>query len=138
WSGRVAVSPAAGLTLGLSGQRGQWLERSVLALVPVDVRNRSVQSIAGTDGEFGRGRLLVRGEWLRSAFQIPLNSSATTLGASAGFLEARYRWHPHWQVAGRADRLSFSPLQGTIPGSAPLPWDAPVRRVELSLGFRPV
>ena len=138
WSGRMAVSLVPGLTVGLSGQRGQWLERSVLALVPIDARDRSAQWIVGTDGELGRGRLLVRGEWLRSAFQIPLTPSGTTLGASAGFLEARYRWHPRWQIAGRADRLSFSRVQGTSQGGAALPWDAPVRRVELALGFRPL
>jgi hypothetical protein len=140
WSGRAAVSPVPGLTVGLSGERGQWLQRSLLDVFPLDRRGQSIQTLVGTDGEFGRGLLLIRGEWLRSAFQIPFASApaATTLRAAAGFLEARYRWHPRWQLAARADRLSFSKVRGTILGGELVPWDAPVRRIEVALGFRPI
>jgi hypothetical protein len=139
WSGRAAISPIPGLTLGFSGERGKWVENGVLAFLPASERQRSIQSLLATDLEYGRGHLLVRGEWLRSGFQIPLSfePGPTTLWASAGFLEARYRWHPRWQIAGRADRLGFSQLRGTVQGGALLPWDAPVQRVELALGFRP-
>jgi hypothetical protein len=107
--------------------------------VPAPERHQSIQSLLASDVEYGRGPLLVRGEWLRSGFQIPLSfePGPETLWASSGFLEARYRWHPRWQIAGRADRLGFSELRGTLQGGAPTPWDAPVQRFELALGFRP-
>jgi hypothetical protein len=38
-------------------------------------------------------------------------------------------------IAGRADRLGFSRLRGSAPGSEPLPWDAPVTRFEAGLGY---
>ena len=80
----------------------------------------------------------MRAEWLRSSFHLPLlaaPSSDTVLVAWSGFVEARYRLHPRWQVAGRAERLSFSSVVGSA-STAALPWDAPVDRVEAVVGFR--
>jgi hypothetical protein len=139
WSGRVAVAAAPGLTLGVSGARGRWLDRGVLAGRPEASDRDADQSLVGADLEFGLGRWLVRAEWLRSAFEMPvLNAPAidSPLTAASGFVEARYRWHPRWQTAVRVERLTFSTIKGTVEGGASTPWDAPVRRIEAAIGFR--
>jgi hypothetical protein len=46
-------------------------------------------------------------------------------------VEGRYRLTPRIFVAGRADRLGFSQLQGSVR----LPWDAPVTRFETGAGY---
>jgi hypothetical protein len=139
WSGRAAVAAAPGLTVGVSAARGDWIDRRVLSVLPDSRRHASAQSIVGADLEFGRSRLLVRAEWLRSVFQVPILASteaATSLTAWSGFVESRYRLNPRWQVATRAERLSFGSIAGTINAGRSTPWDAPVTRVEGVIGFR--
>lgn len=128
-SGRVAVTPAVGLILGASAARGAWLARG---LTPEG--SSPAQRALGTDIEYSRGYWLVRGEmvWSRWSFPAPLPpSNARSVGALAAWAEARYRITPRVFVAGRADRLTFSQLQGTTT----LPWDAPVTRVETGFGY---
>jgi hypothetical protein len=138
WSGRVAVHLPDGLTLGASGARATWIDRGVLAMLPAPFRTPRTQMVTGVDLEFGRGRLLVRAEWLRSRFELPIvaaPSPAVALTAWSGFVEARYRLHPRWQVAVRTERLTFSRVVGAD-GAQPISWDAPVERVEGVIGFR--
>ena len=138
WSGRVAVHLPDGLALGVSGARGAWIERDVLRVLPPSSPSAQAQTVVGADVEYGRDRLLVRAEGLRSSFHLPLlaaPSSDTVLAAWSGFAEARYRLHPRWQVAGRVERLSFSSIVGSA-STVAQPWDAPVERVEAVVGFR--
>jgi hypothetical protein len=136
WSGRAAVHLPVGFTLGVSGARGEWIEDSVLTLLPEHRRDESDQSLIGLDFEAGLGHWLVRAEAIWASFQIPilLAPSATPLRSWSGFFEGRYRWHPRWQVAGRAEQLTFATLAGST--SLPATWDAPVTRVEAIVGFR--
>jgi hypothetical protein len=137
-SGRVAFLGPAGLTVGVSGARGRWLDDSVLDLTPLGRSQPATQSVLGADAEFGSGPWLVRGEWMRTVFELPVAAAAVTarLTARAAFAESRYRLHPRWQVAARVDRLDFGTILGTSITSVPTPWDAPVTRVEGVLGFR--
>jgi hypothetical protein len=139
WSTRAAVTTAAGLTVGVSAARGPWIDRAVLAMIPDTDRHVSAQTVVGGDLEFGRSRWLVRAEWLRSVFEIPIVASPDprlSLTAWSGFTEARYRWHPRWQLSGRVERLAFGTVRGTLNAGLPTPWDAPVTRVEGVIGFR--
>jgi hypothetical protein len=136
WSGRAAVHLPVGLTMGVSGAHGEWIEDSVLTLLPEHRRDESDQSLIGLDFEAGLGHWLVRAESIWSSFQIPilLAPAATPLRTWSGFFEGRYRWHPRWQVAGRAEHLTFATLAG--PAGIPTTWDAPVVRLEAIVGFR--
>jgi hypothetical protein len=139
WSGRTTVRLPGGVSAGISAARGQWLRNSVLALTPGGAGSRSTQSVLATDVEVGHGPWLVRGEWLRSRFALPLAASSPDgieLSAWSGFVEARYRPHPRWQLGSRIDRLSFSTVHGSGVESGPTGWDAPVDRLETTLGFR--
>ncbi|HUL72901.1 MAG TPA: hypothetical protein VLT86_07355 [Vicinamibacterales bacterium] len=139
YSGRIAMHAPGGLTVGLSGARGGWINRSVLNLVPESLRGRHNQTVVGVDAEAGVGPWLVRAEWLHSSFELPFVGETVQpapLVADSAFVEGRYRFHPRWQIAARVDHLGFSTLVGTINNGAPTTWDAPVERVEGILGFR--
>ena len=135
WSGpRRACICRTGLTVGVSGARGAWLERRRPgARCRRRARARASQTLVGADVEFGRGAWLVRGEWLRSRFELPIVARAgadAALDAWSGFVEARYRLHPRWQVGVRVERLAFGRRRRARRRRRRLPWDAPVDRVE--------
>jgi hypothetical protein len=138
WSGRIAARLPRGVTVGVSGARGQWLEADVLDLTAAGRSGRSAQTVVGTDVELGHGPWLVRGEWLRSTFDMPdplTPTSEVRLDAWSGFVEARYRPLPRWQVGMRLERLAFGSVpDGTSTGTRT--WDADVDRVEAVVGFR--
>jgi hypothetical protein len=139
WSGRVAVSGPGGLTVGVSGARGPWIQSSTLSLLPASLRAPDTQTLLGLDVEFGWGRWLVHGEELRSVFDMPIvdaTNPEVRLAAWSGYLEARYRLHPRWQVAGRVEQLDFSTIQGTLNGGRATTWDAPVERLSADIGYR--
>jgi hypothetical protein len=110
----------------------------VLDLTALGRSQPSTQSVVGADVEFGSGPWLIRGEWVRTVFELPVAADGSTarLTARSVFAESRYRLHPRWQVAARVDRLSFGTILGTSIASVPTPWDAPVTRLEGVLGFR--
>ena len=132
-SGRVAVTAMPGLVVGVSGAAGHWINDDLLGTFS-DARRDSTQTMVGTDVEYGRGRTLVRGEWLRSRFDIPLVGAVSPLTASSGFVEGRYRFHPRWQASARAERIDFSEIPGAQ--GAPITWDIPVQRIEVVIGYR--
>ena len=137
-SGRFAAYLPAGIVVGVSGGRGQWLDDAVMASVPAPRRDASDQTVVAADFELGAGRWLVRAEWLRSMFATPLPAMAasTTLGAWSAFAEIRYRVHPRWQLGIRLDRLSFDRVTSGGAGAIATTWDAPVDRLEAVAGFR--
>jgi hypothetical protein len=138
WSGRAAALIGGGVTIGVSGAIAQWLEDNVLDLTPAGRDTPAAQSLLGADVEFGHGPWLVRGEWLRSVFDLPITTEpdpVARLHARSAFAEVRYRPVPRWQVGVRVDHLAFGDLPGTASASG-LSWDADVERVEAVLGYR--
>ncbi len=130
-SARIAISPATGLVVGLSGAEGAWLARSV------PTSGASQQRALGADVEYSRDHWIVRAELVFSRWSLPLPlapSNVQSLNALGRWVEGRYRLTPRIFVAGRADRLGFSELLGSAPGSVALPWDAPVTRFEAGAG----
>lgn len=139
WSGRAAVMFPAGVTLGVSGARGDWIDQTALDLRPVASGVSVAQTVVGADASIERGHWIVRAEYLHSTFGIPVANDptfTTPLTADTGFAEARYRFLSRWQVAARVERLTFSNITGTLFGGTPTPWDAPVKRVEGTAAFR--
>jgi hypothetical protein len=138
WSGRVAVDAAPGVTIGVSGGRGPWANATALGLEPSGTPN-ATQTLVGVDASVAFGHWIVRGEELRSTFTVPLPGAAVAsepLHATSGYLEARYRFLPRWQLAGAVDYLAFSEITGTLNGGRPTTWDAPVERVSGNIGYR--
>jgi hypothetical protein len=137
WSSRAALLWPSGLTVGASAARGRWIADEVADLLP-DGRGRpGSQSLIGVDGEFGRSRWLVRSEWLRTVFELPIllaSDPDARLTSWTAFVEGRYRAHPRWQVGVRLERLAFGDVRDV--SGAMVPWEGDVDRVEGTLGFR--
>ena len=130
-SGRVAITPATGLVLGVSGASGAWLARSL------PVAAGAEQRAFGADVEYSRDHWIVRGELVLSRWALPLRlapSNVQSVSALGRWVEGRYRITPRIFVAGRVDRLGFSSLQSSAAAAA-LPWDAPVSRIEAGAGY---
>jgi hypothetical protein len=133
-SARVAVHPVVGLVIGASGARGAWLSRDL----PQAARRTPMQTAAGADVEYSRDHWLVRSEMVWSQWELPFvlaPSTTRNVSALSVWAEGRYRLTPRVFVAGRAGRLGFSKITGTLFGGQPTPWDAPVDRVEATLGY---
>jgi hypothetical protein len=133
WSGRLAFPTRIGLTAGVSGARGQWVDDELIEALAAS--RPATQTIVGTDVEYGWGPWLVRGEALRSTFRLPLPAPrGDVLTAWSGFLEARYRFHPRWQTAVRLERLGFGRI---APAAGPArTWDAAVDALETVVSYR--
>lgn len=137
-AGRVAWTPLVGLVVGASVAQGPFVSAAVeRAPRPANVRGTHTQRALGLDAEYSRGYWIVRGEWIASRWNLPALAPPridAPLRASAAFVEGRYRITPRVFAAARAERLTFSVIRGELSGSEPMPWDAPVTRVEAGGG----
>lgn len=139
-AGRVAWHPAIGLTLGVSGARGAFVDRAIVnkyeaALGPHDY----TQDAVGIDGEYSRGYWLVRGEAIVSRWTLPKINMPfidRPLDAYTGYVEGRYRFTPRLFAAARVGSLTFSRVIGQrLFDGQPTQWDAAVTRVEFGGGI---
>ena len=137
-SGRVGVKPATGLVIGVSGARGDWLSSDVVRLLPADLATGLRLVAYGADGEYSRGHWIVQTEVVVCRWAMPFTQPVhlrQDVRAVGAWVEGRYRLTPRIFVAGRADRLTFSKISGTLFSGRPTPWDAPVDRLELAGGY---
>lgn len=130
-SARVAVQPIVGLILGGSAARGRWLDEQVLDLLPRATAGH--QTALGLDAEYSRDYWILRGELVWSRWGVPVGGAGSrSLDALGAWIEGRYRLTPRIFAAGRLDRLGFAAL---ATDTGPVPWDAPVTRVEIAAGY---
>lgn len=135
-AGRLIARPHAALAFGASASRGAWLNRNIDdAAVAIESLERSRQVAFGGDAEYSAGRILVRGEAIRSTWAMP---SITTLQltaplvATSMLVEGRIKIAPGFYVAARGDRLDFSWITGA---QGPNTWEARTWRVETGVGY---
>jgi hypothetical protein len=133
-SGRVGIRPTAGLVLGASAARGEFIGDNVIRLLP-DAPGSHAQTAVGADAEYSRDHWLMRGELVWSRWNIPFASplGAEDLDALGAWVEGRYRITPRILLAGRIDHLGFSRFE-VVPGFTPT-WDAPVFRIETDVSY---
>ena len=130
-AGRVVFHPHAGLVLGTSGARGQFLSRSAARSAgSIDPGSDARQTALGVDAEYSQAHYLVRFEAVRSTWRLP--TMAQPLAANGGWLEGRYKFHPRFYAAARYDHLGFSSIVGSTRTTE---WEAPVTRVEVGGGY---
>jgi hypothetical protein len=135
-AGRVVARPTPAFAFGASASRGAWLNRAVDASIAGrESGDQSRQLAFGGDAEFSSGRILVRGEAIRSTWSMPPIATlrlTEPLVATSMLVEARYKIAPGLYVAGRGDRIDF----GWIGGSqGPGTWESRTWRVETGLGY---
>lgn len=136
-STRLAVRPVTGLVAAASFADGRFLADSVAPASgtpggygEATAGGRFHQQTWGADAEYSAGYFLARAEVVSARWRLPRVPPAgidRPLRATGVSVEARYRLAPGVTVAARADRLTFSTLNGAY---GALPWDAPVSRVE--------
>jgi hypothetical protein len=133
-AGRVTVRPAVGLEVGASAARGAFLSRDATRPLSGVNADSFAQRALGFDAEYSRDHWLVRGELIRSAWNLPTVGAADgeALRALSATVEGRYRLRPGLYVAGRLDRLHFSSLHDDLGWFT---WDAPVTRIEFGGGY---
>jgi hypothetical protein len=134
FSGRIAARPVAGLVIGGSASHGEWLDRSVTALVPQSP-GTFVQRALGADFEYSRDYWIVRTEVVWSRWTLPFAATGTydDVDALAMWIEGRYRITPRIFLAARADTLGFSKIADS--SGRLVDWDAEVARFEVDAGY---
>ena len=140
WSGRAAVHLPDGPDARVSGARGAWIDRDVLRILPPSAasertqtaRRRRTPSTAAGDGWSAPNGCA-------SSFQLPLLAAPASRHRAQRVVRVCRSRAIGCIRAGRSpcglERLAFGPSSTRSSGS-PLPWDAPVDRVEAVVGFR--
>jgi hypothetical protein len=139
-SGRVALRPATGLVLGVSGAQGDFLSDDLIATLPAEAADRSYRQRAlGVDAEYSRGYWLVKSETIFTSWRMPALDAPLLdepLRAWSTFVEGRYRLTPRIYVAARGEHLGFSKIQaGAEYNNQRVTWDAAVTRAEIGVGY---
>ena len=98
------LRPVAGLVVGGSAARGDFLSNEVIARRSPIRRGSHAQTAFGADAEYSRDHWLVRGELVWSRWNMPLVAppAVVDLDALGAWVEGRYRVHPRVVLAGAA------------------------------------
>ncbi len=134
-AGRVVVRPAAAMVFGVSAARGAWLNDTLEQEVAGDAEDRSEQVAFGADAEYSAGPFLVRGEVIRSSWELPRFGALQLdepLAAISSLIEGRYKIGPGLYVAARGERLDFSAVRGE---RGLTEWEAQTWRFETAVGY---
>ena len=135
-AGRLVARPHASLQLGASAAKGAWLNRALEREVPNAVAvSRARQRAFGGDAEYSAGRVLIRGEVIRSAWSLPDVNSPVIGGdliATSALIEGRYKVATGLYLAVRGDRIDFSEILGSRLRNT---WDADTWRLEAGAGY---
>jgi hypothetical protein len=134
-AGRAAVRPTAATVFGVSAARGAWLNETLETDVAGADAPRSQQIAFGADAEYSAGPFLVRGEAIRSTWEMPQFGTLhldEPLLAISSLIEGRYKISPGFYVAMRGERLDFSKVRGQ---AGLVEWDAQTWRFETAAGY---
>ena len=135
-AGRLVARPTAAFAFGASASRGAWLNRNIDDMMTgVDSGDRSRQLAFGGDAEYSAGRVLIRGEAIRSTWTLPEIATlrlTEPLVATSMLVEGRFKIAPGLYVAARGDRIDFSWITGT---RGPGTWEARTWRLEAGGGY---
>lgn len=131
---RIGVRPAPEWDLGISGSRGAYLTGDARPGLPAGRSPGDFpQTTIGTDLEWSRGHLTVRGEAIVCRFEMPVIGNADSL---SGYLECAHRFLPGWQWAIRWNQQWFGTVNAGD-GSRQT-WDHDFQRGDLALSWRPL
>lgn len=130
--GRVSVSPAPALEVGVSGAFGAYLDDGVAGALPPGAHvTQYHQQLGMADAALLLGHLELRAEGAVNVWQTPTLGDLRVRG---GYGEARFAFATRWYAAARGDLLRFSRVVDSTGRS--LPWDHDLDRLEGGLGLR--
>jgi hypothetical protein len=135
FAARVTAKPAAGLVIGTSIARGEFLRRQLASALATPQASTFTQRAYGLDVEYSRGHWLLRSDAVVSEWDVPIVAApriGNPLRAVAVSTEGRYMFLPGLYAAARVEHLGFNRVQTSF-GS--MTWEAPVARVEVGGGY---
>lgn len=137
-AGRVGLVLMPGLVVGGSFAHGPYLDSAVAPYLPAGAAVEDYdQQVWGVDLEMGYRHLQVFAEAAFNRWESPTiedpSGNPEDLKNVAAYIEAKYTVAPGLYLAGRFDEIRFGDIDdGT---GNPTPWDNPVRRTEVGLGY---
>jgi len=141
---RVAVTPTAGLTIGVSYANGPFLSEGNTYYPSYGAGydpEQHVQEVMGGDIDFSYGHFSLYGEAVYNVWKFqPVYGS--NLKAAGYSLEARYALLPRLSLAARAGGIAFNAIDAIVEaaGYGTLyydgPWDHDLWRLEGAVGYR--
>lgn len=136
WSGRLVARPHPALQFGASASTGAWLNESLEGHVPQPSEVTKARQVAfGGDAEYSGGALLVRGEIIRSTWDMPHIAAPaidSPLAATSVLVEGKYKIAAGLYIALRGDRIDYSEILGSRQRNT---WDADTWRFEAGGGY---
>jgi hypothetical protein len=119
----AGVTPIVGLRLGVSAAHGPYATADEITggapAVPRDA------TLAGVEGEYAVAYTVIRGEWMRTAFE----TTGSDAIAYEWFVQALQTIAPRWFLAARHEGTSAPPAASTAPRTS-------FRAVEATTGYR--
>ena len=128
YSFRAGIRPVMGMNIGISFNRGPYLGRYTVYRIPDD---KAYQTLWDIDFSFERGHLAFFSEAVYNRWSHPRLQD--DLGVTGYYLELKYKFHPHFFIAGRAGQLFFDEIK--LADTVTAKWDDNVTRFEASLGY---
>lgn len=135
FAARVTARPVAGLVIGTSLARGEFLQRQLAASLANADASAFTQRAYGLDVEYSRGHWLLRSDAVISEWRVPVVDApriGNPLRAVALSAEGRFMFLPGVYAAARGEHLGFNRIETS---SGRMAWEAPVTRVEVGGGY---
>ncbi|MGH8014772.1 MAG: hypothetical protein ACREBV_01115 [Candidatus Zixiibacteriota bacterium] len=125
-----------GLKVGMSAFMGPYLSKDDIeeygSLTPVPDPNDYFNTGVGYELYYSTRFLEIYSEGYTTSWEYP---GLPDLTAMAGYLEAKYKFHPRWYAAGRFDLVE--PGKIDVSPGVEEKWDYPLKRYEFGLGYKP-
>jgi len=125
-----------GFKLGMSAFMGPYMSEGDIeeygALTPVPDPNDFFNTGIGYEFYYSARFFEVYSEGYTTNWEYP---GLPDLTALAGYMEAKYKLHPRWYIAGRFDLVE--PGQIEVSPGVEEKWDNPLKRYEIGVGYKP-
>ncbi|MBX7151290.1 hypothetical protein K1X84_06585 [bacterium] len=137
--GRLGINPVTGLNIGFSAAMNPYLskpktlEDKQRLLEAGKGAGEYKQRAFGADLEASYKYFVVFGEFVYSKWDAEVTEGELT--NRSFYIDAKYKMHPRFYIAGRYDRMDFSKIENPATGRKET-WDYNVQRVEGGFGFR--
>lgn len=131
WAGRLAYSPEAAWTIGISAADSPYLHFDLEPQLPTGDLHDYSQRTYGLDWAWSRGRVETWGEFIWAEFDVP---NVGNLATFVYYLEAKWKWRSRGFFALRWNQEFFERLVDS--SGRKVSWDHNVWRIESAFGWR--